>query len=251
MILENMEQHPHFKEFQTYLQEAADSLRFQTQNEVAVESIEYEARSGFIPYTLGGGTVDMIIDMDELDQSSQMFSEAWKTIIDGYVANDYLYNAVTFFKEGGEEVVENNENIKKLVEELDNVVDGTIIENKETRQKAWDAYNRLYEALENTEYGYNVIDRFQEFNLDNQDNAMIRIGYHLDKKEKYSEKPFYLWVSLNFDHPYFRDCAKGLDYVIAENEYKIPETLDEFKAMVDKLILAAFPENSQIMRFDD
>lgn len=78
----------------------------------------------------------------------------------------------------------------------------------------------------------------------------LTFGFCLNDMKEYPKDPFYCYVAINYDSPYFRDSSEikrnagnpKLDWLLGECSSDIPQSLTDFKSDMMIAIRHAFPE---------
>lgn len=202
-------------------------------------------RDGFIPFADQYMAADILITLNEESMRTLAYwTPQYAARFENEARLAFYCDLAGFVEEMPDDDLEwKNKAANILSEAMDEARDNTSA-GQITASSLSDAVDRIWGEMPEKQR-----ERFSEYELDDPDMARIRIGCSFSASEK---EPFYAFVSVNFDAPYFRSNAqiardsgkagREMDLLLAESSGNAPETETDFRNSVRLLLDHAFPE---------
>lgn len=193
---------------------------------VNANEVECRSRDGFIPYTNGGFTAfaDIPTGQEYISELSLEMSQKTRRMLCDHETNSWLYD-------------------------LENFSDGEFAQkyswfsaDSSLREKIMREANAFMSALENN----GREEEFHDYQAEHSDLARITYGmlWQPDREKEKDENSCYLFVSVNFDYPYFRSNseirralgapnAMDSDILVAEMSGPLPDSAENFSKMLE------------------
>lgn len=235
-------------EFDGILSEYAEALRDEISGNPmlfgAVEKLDIVLENGFVAFVDEALSADAFIGLagDRLDSLREIVSATTRERLDKEERFNLYYGVIDFIEDDEMATKEQAKIAARLSVCLNQIWGG----DEKTIAEVDRLGNELLSSL--TDEQDNARVEKEVFNT-----ARLRIGCTVSFRE---DKPFYAFVSLNFDDPYFRSNAqitkdgvpnREMDVLLASYEGQVPETEAEFREAMNSLLENAFPNSSYKM----